>query len=122
MAYLSFQTIFFERFIACFKIRGNVGFFIITIDFVGYMGTLALLVFKEVYASHVNWTLFYNQMSIYIGVACCLAFVGSLIYMIRASRRFRKDPDAFSLSGKASGEAGDKEDKTDNNYLMTNVI
>ena len=30
MAYLSFQTIFFERFIACFKIRGNVGFFIIT--------------------------------------------------------------------------------------------
>ena len=61
-------------------------------------------------------------MSIYIGVACCLAFVGSLIYMIRASRRFRKDPDAFSLSGKASGEAGDKEDKTGNNYLMTNVI
>ena len=34
--YLSFQTLFFERFIACFRIRGNVGFFIITLDLYGY--------------------------------------------------------------------------------------
>ena len=120
MAYLSFQTIFFERFIACFKIRGNVGFFIITIDFVGYMGTLALLVFKEACASHVDWALFYNQMSVYIGVACCLAFVGSLVYMIRADKRFRKNPDAFAL-GEAA-EAGEDVEKTKNNYLMTNAI
>ena len=120
MAYLSFQTIFFERFIACFKIRGNVGFFIITIDFVGYMGTLALLVFKEVCASHVDWALFYNQMSVYIGVACCLAFVGSLVYMIHADKRFRKNPDAFAL-GEAA-EAGEDVEKTKNNYLMTNAI
>lgn len=26
IVYLSFQTLFFERFIACFKIKGNVGF------------------------------------------------------------------------------------------------
>ena len=120
MAYLSFQTIFFERFIACFKIRGNVGFFIITIDFVGYMGTLALLVFKEACASHVDWALFYNQMSVYIGVACCLAFVGSLVYMIHADKRFRKNPDAFAL-GEAA-EAGEDVEKTKNNYLMTNAI
>lgn len=33
IAYLTFQTIFFDRFIACFKIHGNVGFFIVTTDF-----------------------------------------------------------------------------------------
>ena len=82
MAYLSFQTIFFERFIACFKIKGNVGFFIITIDFVGYLGTLGLLLFKEFYATHIDWASFYNYMSLYIGIACCLAFIGSLIYMV----------------------------------------
>ena len=49
IAYLSFQTIFFERFIACFKVQGNVGFFIITIDFIGYLGTLCLLLFKSAY-------------------------------------------------------------------------
>ena len=32
IAYLTFQTIFFDRFIACFRIKGNVGFFIAIID------------------------------------------------------------------------------------------
>lgn len=82
IAYLSFQTIFFERFIACFKVKGNVGFFIITIDFVGYLGTLALLLFKEFRAPHINWTSFYNSMSVYIGVTCCIAFICSIIYII----------------------------------------
>ena len=40
IAYLTFQTIFFDRFIACFRIRGNVGFFIVTTDFLGYTGTV----------------------------------------------------------------------------------
>ena len=83
VAYLGFQTIFFERFIACFKIRGNVGFFIITIDFVGYAGTVALLVFKEYWLTGIDWSAFYNHMNLYIGLICCLAFVGSASYIVR---------------------------------------
>lgn len=82
IAYLSFQTIFFERFIACFKVKGNVGFFIITIDFIGYLGTLCLLLFKEFQAPHIDWTSFYNSMSVYVGIICCIAFAGSIIYII----------------------------------------
>ena len=82
IAYLSFQTIFFERFIACFKVKGNVGFFIITIDFIGYLGTLCLLLFKEFQAPHIDWTSFYNSMSVYVGITCCIAFAGSIIYII----------------------------------------
>ena len=83
VAYLGFQTIFFERFIACFKIRGNVGFFITTIDFVGYAGTVALLVFKEYWLTGIDWSAFYNHMNLYIGLICCLAFVGSASYIMR---------------------------------------
>lgn len=101
IAYLSFQTIFFERFIACFKIKGNVGFFIITIDFIGYMGTLALLFFKEFYASHIHWADFYNQMSVYIGTACCIAFVGSFIYILVEKNRKRNTPQTPSSRHKA---------------------
>lgn len=100
MAYLSFQTIFFERFIACFKIRGNVGFFIITIDFVGYLGTLALLLFKEFYASHIDWQSFYNHMSFWIGIVCCIAFMGSFVYMIQAKKR----KQSIDLSNNVSDE------------------
>lgn len=82
IAYLSFQTIFFERFIACFKIKGNVGFFIITLDFIGYVGTLALLFFKETFASQIDWRSFYDEMSLYIGIFCCVAFIVSWGYVL----------------------------------------
>ena len=115
MAYLSFQTIFFERFIACFKIKGNVGFFIITIDFVGYLGTLALLLFKEFYASHIDWQSFYNHMSFWIGIICCLTFVGSLAYMIYTKRNKQ------SLNTVNTDETNVVE-KTGNIYLTTTAI
>ena len=117
IAYLSFQIIFFERFIACFKIKGNVGFFIITIDFVGYLGTLGLLLFKEFCASHIDWTSFYNHMSLYIGVACCFAFITSLVYMIHVRNR-KQGP----LPEKAE-EAEIEETKKENTiYLTTTAI
>lgn len=117
IAYLSFQTIFFERFIACFKIKGNVGFFIITIDFVGYLGTLGLLLFKEFCASHIDWASFYNHMSLFIGVACCLSFIASLIYMIYAQKR-KQGP----LPEKAEQPETRKNEKENNIYLTTSAI
>ena len=121
MAYLSFQTIFFERFIACFKIKGNVGFFIITIDFVGYLGTLALLLFKEFYASHIDWASFYNSMSLYIGIVCCLAFIGSLVYMIQVRKR-KEGPLPEKAEEPEKKEETDKETEKENIYLTTTAI
>lgn len=121
MAYLSFQTIFFERFIACFKIKGNVGFFIITIDFVGYLGTLALLLFKEFYASHIDWASFYNSMSLYIGIVCCLAFIGSLVYMIQVHKR-KEGPLPEKAEEPEKKEETDKETDKENIYLTTTAI
>ena len=86
--YLSFQTIFFDRFIACFKIKGNVGFFIITLDFIGYTGTVLVLIFKEFLNPDINWLEFYNFMSGYVGIICCIAFCGSAIYIIQ---RYKKE-------------------------------
>ena len=87
--YLSFQTLFFERFIACFKIKGNVGFFIITLDFIGYTGTVVVLVFKEFFSPAINWLDFYNLMSGYVGIVCSVAFIGSAVYLIQRYRRER---------------------------------
>ena len=38
--------------------------------------------YKEFIAPHIDWTSFYNTMSVYVGVTCCLAFAGSIIYII----------------------------------------
>lgn len=67
VAYLTFQTIFFDRFIACFRIKGNVGFFIAIIDFIGYMGTVTLLFSKELFFSaDMEWFDFYNHLAAFV--------------------------------------------------------
>lgn len=88
MAYLTFQTIFYDRFIACFKIRGNVGFFIALNDFLGYAGTVIVLVAKEFFSPDINWAEFYNLMAGYTGVICCITFACSFVYL---HQRYRRD-------------------------------
>nr|WP_129730621.1 DUF5690 family protein [Parabacteroides goldsteinii] len=88
IAYLTFQTIFFDRFIACFRIRGNVGFFIVTTDFLGYTGTVLVLVLKEFCNPDIDWAVFYNRLAGYVGIFCCITFICSFVYL---HQRFRKE-------------------------------
>lgn len=82
IAYLTFQTIFFDRFIACFHIKGNVGFFIAIIDFIGYLGTVTLLGTKEFLNINLEWFALYNHMACTVGIICTVLFTaaGVLIY------------------------------------------
>lgn len=91
IAFLSFQTLFFERFVACFNIKGNVGFFIVSIDFIGYLGTVGVLVFKEAFVAHLNRIEFYNTMVLTLGTACCFLFMGCILYFMHRSRVVRKE-------------------------------
>ena len=91
IAFLSFQTLFFERFVACFNIKGNVGFFIVSIDFIGYLGTVGVLIFKESFVAHLNWIEFYNTMVLTLGTACCFLFMGCILYFMHRSRVVRKE-------------------------------
>lgn len=94
--YLSFQTLFFERFIACFKIKGNVGFFIITLDFIGYTGTVVVLACKELFTPDINWLSFYNLMSGYVGIACSVAFLAAAAWLVwRYRREFSNGGDVY---------------------------
>lgn len=82
LAYLTFQTIFFDRFIACFRIKGNVGFFIALIDFIGYIGTVTLLFAKESLNIDTDWFALFNHMACVVGATCTVLFAvaGVLIY------------------------------------------
>ena len=87
IAYLTFQTLFFDRFIACFRIRGNVGFFIALNDFLGYAGTVLLLTGKEFISPDIDWMYFYNTLSGYAALICCIAFTASFVYLHQRYRR-----------------------------------
>ena len=82
IAYLTFQTVFFDRFIACFRIKGNVGFFIAMIDFIGYLGTVTLLSTKELLDIKIDWFATFNHIACGVGALCTVLFTvaGILIY------------------------------------------
>ncbi len=90
IAYLTFQTVFFDRFIACFRIKGNVGFFIAMIDFIGYMGTVALLSAKELFNIDIEWFALFNHIACAVGAVCTVLFIAVAVLIYKKyNRTFR---------------------------------
>ena len=83
IAYLTFQTIIFDRFIACFRIKGNVGFFIALIDFIGYLGTVTLLSTKEFLNIELEWFALFNHIAGFVGATCSILFIVASILIHR---------------------------------------
>lgn len=99
IAYLTFQTIFFDRFIACFKIKGNVGYFIALIDFIGYSGTVLVLFSKELFQINTNWFELYNTMSAFVGILSSVLFVVAGILLLKRHRATAETPTTLPAKG-----------------------
>ena len=90
-AYISFQSLYFERFIATFQIRGTVGYLIYLSDFFGYLGSCLILILKELLAIQMDWTTFFIQLNYAIagiGISCTLA---AQIYFFVRKKHLIKD-------------------------------
>jgi MFS family permease len=61
LAYVPFNAIFFERMIATFRLKGNVGFLIYITDAFGYLGSVLIMLIKESMSIDILWTVFYSR-------------------------------------------------------------
>lgn len=86
MAYIPFNCIFFERMIATFRIGGNVGFLIYIADAFGYLGSISVMLTKEVLKVKLNWSEFYSQGVVLFAVIGC---VGTIISFLYFNRKYR---------------------------------
>lgn len=80
IAYNTLQCLFLERFIAAFKIRGNIGFFFYVIDSIGYLGSCFLILYKELFSTNINWLPYFIIISIIFGVLGLFAVFASWRY------------------------------------------
>jgi hypothetical protein len=83
MAYIPYNAIFFDRMIAVFRIRGNVGFLIYFIDAFGYLGTVCVMLVKESISLDMQWSSFYANMVVVVGFFGLAGTIFSLGYFIR---------------------------------------
>ena len=61
LVYIPFNSIFFDRLIAAFSMKGNAGFFIYLADSVGYVGSVSVMLVKEGMSLDIKWTAFFSQ-------------------------------------------------------------
>jgi MFS family permease len=80
MVYIPFNSVFFERLIASFKHAGNVGFLIYLADSFGYLGSIGVLMSKEIFKVKLNWVTFYSNSVVILSIAGLGLTVFSAIY------------------------------------------
>mgnify|MGYP000094000139 CR=1 FL=1 len=59
ICYVPFNCLFFDRFIAAFKVKGNSGFLIYIADAFGYVGSVLVLLYKNFGQAKVSWLNFF---------------------------------------------------------------
>lgn len=59
ICYVPFNCLFFDRFIAAFKIKGNSGFLIYIADAFGYVGSVLVLFYKNFGQANLSWLNFF---------------------------------------------------------------
>lgn len=75
ICYVPFNCLFFDRFIAAFKIKGNAGFLIYIADSFGYVGSVLVLLYKNFGQNELSWLNFF----VYGAYAVALIGIGITI-------------------------------------------
>lgn len=73
LVYIPFNSIYFDRLIAAFSMKGNAGFFIYLADSIGYVGSVSVMLVKEGLSLDIKWVDFFSQN------VMILSFVGVFI-------------------------------------------
>lgn len=87
MVYIPFNAVFFDRLISTFKYASNVGFLIYIADSFGYVGSIGVLLSKEVFKIQLNWVTFFSNSVVILSVIGSLITLFSLYYF---SRKYKK--------------------------------
>ena len=87
MVYIPFNAIFFDRLISTFKYASNVGFLIYIADAFGYVGSIGVLLSKEIFKVKLNWVTFFSSSVMILSVVGVLLTFYSLYYF---SAKYRK--------------------------------
>jgi hypothetical protein len=80
LGYVPFNSIFFDRLLASFKYIGTVGFMIYVVDAFGYLGSIAVLFFKEFGYANIGWTDFFIRIGYAISVVGGVLIISSMVY------------------------------------------
>ena len=83
LAYIPIQVAVFERMIALFKLKANAGFFIYICDSLGYLGSVALLLYKEFFMKEMSWSKVLMNFSYLLTLTCIVLLLFVVLFFNR---------------------------------------
>ena len=86
MVYIPFNSVFFERLIAAFRFTGNVGFLIYLADSFGYLGSVSVLLSKEIFKVKLNWVDFFSNSVMILSVVGVFITIFSAYYFAKKKK------------------------------------
>jgi hypothetical protein len=96
--YVPYNAVFFERMLASYHFKGNVGFLIYVADSMGYLGSVSVLLIKEFGRPNISWGAFFKEGVMTVAVVGGVCAVLSLIYFLNMARGKGKNKPADSLN------------------------
>lgn len=80
LSYVPFNCLYFERMIASYRIKGNVGFVMYVADSFGYLGSVLVLFIKQFMGLQMSWTAFFINAVIAISGLGVAGTIAAMLY------------------------------------------
>jgi hypothetical protein len=90
MGYVPYNAIFFERMIASFHYKSNVGFIMYIADSMGYLGSVSVLLIKELGRPSISWGTFFQEGVMTVAMVGAICGSLSLVYFLQSAARDKK--------------------------------
>jgi hypothetical protein len=85
IAYVPFGCLLFDRLMAAVGFVGTSGFIIYVADASGYLGSVAVLLYRN-FGPQLSWLSFFTQLSYLTSIFCTLCFAASMLYFARETQ------------------------------------
>ncbi|WP_461535731.1 DUF5690 family protein [Spongorhabdus nitratireducens] len=86
MIYMSYQMALYERVIATFRIKGNIGYMVYLSESLGYMASVIILLLRPLFKDKEGLLSFYLDLSLYTSCVACVLGMMAFIYFRRKSQ------------------------------------
>ena len=84
--YIAYHAVFFERWIAYFKIKSNIGFLMHVADAAGYFGSTLVLLFKNFNHIHYSWVNFFIYSAFITSTIIIIFSIFNYTYFIKLNK------------------------------------
>jgi MFS family permease len=96
IGYIVYNTILFERFIATFRIRGNIGYLFYIADAFGYIGSVAVLLLKNLSPGEMDYLSFYENMTLILSLLILILLWASAYYFRKKYQNYSSADERFN--------------------------